>query len=120
MRIFAYVVAVLSFATCIGCMISIPKFQAIYEDRNAELPILTQFVLAYDVLLLTLFLLLAVALIVLAAVNKRGIAAGLAGITLLLILVSGILVPVALMLPMRNIVQTLESSDTSTTAPDAP
>ena len=51
MRIFAYVVAVLSFASCIGCMISVPKFKAIYEDLDAQLPILTQWVLTYNVLL---------------------------------------------------------------------
>lgn len=110
MRIFAYIVAICSFAACVGCLVSIPKFQSVYEEMNAQLPVLTQFVLTYGVLLSTLFLLLAVALIVLAAVNKKGIAAGLAGFTLLLLLMSGILVPVALMLPMKNVVQELESS----------
>ena len=84
------------------------------------LPILTKFLINYGVLLSALFLLLAVTLIVLASVNKQRIAASLAGVTLLLLLISGILVPVALMSPMSTLIQSIEDSDTEEIAPEAP
>lgn len=121
MRIFAYIVAVLSLAVSLGCMISIPKFHAIYQDLEVALPVLTRVVLTYGVLLSALFLVLAAALIVFAAVNKPRLAAGLAVLTLLLALLSGILVPVALMLPMSTVVQSLEEDHTEgEVTPEAP
>jgi hypothetical protein len=117
MRLFAYIIAVLSLAVCLGCIIAIPKFHAIYHEMNAELPVLTKFVLTYGVLLSALFLVLAVALVVLAAVNKPRVAASLAGLTLLLSLSSGIVVPVALMLPMSSVVQSLEEDGPEEEAP---
>ncbi len=120
MRIFAYIVAALSLAAALGCMIAIPKFHSVYQDMEVALPILTRFVLTYGVLLSALFLLLSVSMIVLAAINKPGIAVATAGLTLLLLLVTGILVPVALMLPMSTVAQALEDSGTEESpAPDS-
>lgn len=121
MRIFAYIVAVLSLSVCLGCMIAIPRFQAIYQELGAELPVLTRVLLTYGILLATLFLVLAVALVVLAAANKTKVAAALAGLTLLLSIISGIAVPVALMLPMSKAVQSLQDDGTGAEAtPEAP
>ena len=120
MRIFAYIVAVLSLVACISCMITIPKFHAIYEDMGAELPVFSRLVVNYGILLGGLFLLLAIALVVLGAINKPKLAGAAAGLVLLLLLISCILVPVALMFPMSTLIQTIDDGGMEAVTPEAP
>lgn len=110
MRIFAYIVSVLSLIACCACLISIPKFQAIYEDMGVELPVLSRIIVSHGGLLGGLFLLLAITLVVLGSIDKPKLAGSAAGVVLLLLLVSGVLVPVALMLPMTTVIQALDDS----------
>lgn len=117
MRIFAYIVAVLCLAAALGCLIMIPRFHVMYGDMGAELPVLSRIIVSYGGLLGGLFLFLAISLVVLGSLNKPKLAGFAAGVVLLLLLVAGILVPVALMLPMSTIIQSLDDSGVDTPLP---
>ena len=111
MRLFTSVVALIALVASLGCLFMIPRYTAMYAEFDVALPVLTQVVLKFHGLLAGFFFLIALVLAVLGFVGEPKIALTAGILALILLIVSSIMIPVSLMLPMSTLIQSLDDSD---------
>jgi len=116
LRIFAYIVAVLSAGAGIACIVTARKFAVLYDALDADLPVLTQkFLVTSGLFPGGILFGLAVLIAAAAFAGLRRTPIVLSAISLLLVILSAVVLPQLLMKPFIAVIQEIEPAETPPT-----